>query len=98
MGKVNRGKVLRDEHPDAKRGACPITGRAGVKLLYECEVNGEKMMVSKHGQATVRNRKRRAAIAERAAKNASQKEKASATENAAGESPKNAGEQPENEQ
>ena len=61
MSKAHRGRPLKEETPNAGRGKCPITGRTGVKLLYEHEVDGKTMMISKVGKATIANRKRREA-------------------------------------
>lgn len=58
MSKAHRGRPLRDETPNAGRGKCPVTGRTGVKLLYEQEIDGQKVMVSKIGKATLANRKK----------------------------------------
>lgn len=60
MGKTHRGRPLREETPNAHRGTCPVTKRSGVKLLYEAEIDGKKMMVSKAGKATLANAKKRA--------------------------------------
>ena len=65
MSKAHRGTPLKNETPRSGRGTCPITKRTGVKLLYEQEIDGVKVMVSKHGKAALTNRKRNA---ERAAK------------------------------
>lgn len=65
MSKAHRGTPLKKETPGSGRGKCPITGRTGVKLLYEQEIDGVKVMVSKHGKAALANQKR---SAERAAK------------------------------
>lgn len=59
MGKAHRGRPAREEFPRANRGKCPVTGRTGVKLLYEHEIDGNKVMVSKIGHATLNNQKRR---------------------------------------
>ncbi len=64
MSKAHRGSGIRDKKSRA-RGKCPITGKTGVKLLYEQEIDGEKVMVSKTAKATLTNRKRRQARAER---------------------------------
>ena len=59
MAKAHRGRNLRNEIPGSGRGVCPITGQSGVKLLYEYEVDGKKMMISKIARATLANAKRR---------------------------------------
>jgi hypothetical protein len=38
-----------------------VTGRTGVKLLYEHEIDGKKVMISKIGKATLANQKKREA-------------------------------------
>jgi hypothetical protein len=60
MGKTHRGRPLREETPNGNRGTCPVTKRSGVKLLYEAEIDGKKVMVSKVGKATLTNAKKRA--------------------------------------
>ena len=59
MSKAHRGRPLKEETPNAGRGKCSITGRTGVKLLYEHEIDGTKVMVSKAGHSTLTNQKRR---------------------------------------
>lgn len=66
MSKAHRGRPLKEETPASGRGKCSITGRTGVKLLYEHEIDGVKVMVSKAGHATLNNQKRRAAKAAKA--------------------------------
>jgi hypothetical protein len=58
MGKAHRGKPVRSEHPNAGRGTCPITKKTGVKLLYEHEIDGKKVMISKGAKAHLTNVKR----------------------------------------
>lgn len=59
MSKAHRGTPLKDERPGSGRGKCPITGQTGVKLVYEHEVDGKKVMISKIGKASLANQKRR---------------------------------------
>ena len=59
MSKSHRGRPAKEEYPNANRGTCPVTKRSGVKLLYEAEVDGEKVMVSKAGKAALQNAKRK---------------------------------------
>jgi len=61
MSKAHRGKNLKQERPRAGRGKDPISGKTGVKLLYEHEIDGKKVMVSKASHATLANAKRREA-------------------------------------
>lgn len=65
MSKAHRGTPLKREKPQSGRGKCPITGRSGVKLLYEVELEGKKVLVSKAGKASLANVKRRADRAEK---------------------------------
>ncbi len=60
MSKAHRGKPLREETPNSGRGKDPISGRTGVKLVYEVEVDGKKMMVSKMTKAMLANKKKAA--------------------------------------
>lgn len=59
MSKAHRGTPLKEETPNSGRGKCPVTGQEGVKLLYEQEIDGKKVMVSKMGKATLANQKKR---------------------------------------
>ncbi|TVQ39407.1 MAG: hypothetical protein EA384_06520 [Spirochaetaceae bacterium] len=65
MGKTHRGSNLRGEQPRAGRGTCPITRKTGVKLLYEHEIDGKKVMISKSAKATLANARRRQAKKEK---------------------------------
>ncbi|TVR70126.1 MAG: hypothetical protein EA427_06650 [Spirochaetaceae bacterium] len=58
MSKAHRGTPLKQETPNF-RGKCPVTGQDGVKLLYEQEIGGKKVKVSKVGKATLLNQKKR---------------------------------------
>lgn len=59
MSKAHRGTPLKEEQPNAGRGKCPVTGQTGVKLVYEHEIDGRKVMISKVGKATLANQKHR---------------------------------------
>ncbi|TVR55202.1 MAG: hypothetical protein EA426_15640 [Spirochaetaceae bacterium] len=61
MSKAHRGAGAREEYPRSGRGTCPITKKTGVKLLYEHEIDGKKVMISKTAKATIANAKRREA-------------------------------------
>ncbi|NBC28670.1 MAG: hypothetical protein GVY29_01600 [Spirochaetes bacterium] len=61
MSKSNRGRNLKDERKNGARGTCPVTGKTGVKLVYEHEIDGKKVMISKTAKATLENAKRREA-------------------------------------
>jgi hypothetical protein len=67
MSKAHRGTPLKEEQPNAGRGKCPITGQTGVKLVYEHEIDGKKVMISKMGKATLANQKRREEAATKSA-------------------------------
>ncbi len=54
MGKANRGRLFKQE--GGQRGTCPVTKKTGVKLLFEHEIDGQKVMISKVGRATLRNK------------------------------------------
>ncbi len=57
MAKSHRGKPLRKE--GFVRGECPITGRTGVKLVYEYKNEaGETVKISKSAHAKMKNLKR----------------------------------------
>jgi hypothetical protein len=59
MSKAHRGRPLKEETANSGRGKCPVTGQTGVKLLYEQEIDGKKVKISKIGKATLANQKRR---------------------------------------
>ena len=59
MSKAHRGTPLKNEKPRSGRGTCPITKQSGVKLVYEHEMDGKKVMISKLGKATLANQKSR---------------------------------------
>lgn len=65
MAKANRGKNLKNERANGGRGTCPITGKSGVKLVYEHEMDGKKVLISKAAKAMLSNEKRRKAREER---------------------------------
>jgi hypothetical protein len=67
MGKTHRGSLLRQEKPKSGRGTCPITKRSGVKLLFEHQIDGKKVMISKTAKATLANAKRRQAAKDKKA-------------------------------
>jgi hypothetical protein len=59
MSKNHRGRGLKAMFKRG-RGTCPVTGQTGVKLLYEVEIEGKKVMVSKIGKAALANKKKTA--------------------------------------
>lgn len=56
MSKAHRGKGIA-ELAKGGRGECPVCKRGGVKLLYEQEVNGEKLTICKICKASIANKK-----------------------------------------
>ena len=58
MSKAHRGKGILDQ-PAHGRGTCPITKQTGVKLLYQTEVDGQTISISKMARATLANGKRK---------------------------------------
>ncbi len=59
MSKAHRGKGLM-EVVGRGRGACPICKREGVKVVYEQEVEGQKLKICKTCKATLANKKKAA--------------------------------------
>jgi len=59
MSKAHRGKGILDK-PKHGRGACPVSRQTGVKLLYQVELQGKQVMVSKIGKAMLANAKKNA--------------------------------------
>ena len=59
MSKAHRGKGILDK-PKRGRGACPVSKQTGVKLLYQVELDGKQVMVSKVGKAILANAKKSA--------------------------------------
>ncbi|MFP4508612.1 MAG: hypothetical protein ACLFNQ_00635 [Spirochaetaceae bacterium] len=66
MSKAHRGSGIRDQYNHG-RGTCPITGKTGVKLMYEHEIDGKKVMISKAAKAHITNQRRRQERAGKAA-------------------------------
>ena len=46
MSKAHRGKGLKDS-PAHGRGTCPVCKREQVKVLYEQEIDGQKVKICK---------------------------------------------------
>ena len=57
MSKAHRGKGIRDQLARG-RGECPECKRSGVKLLYELEIDGNKIKACKCCKAAVANGKK----------------------------------------
>lgn len=56
MSKAHRGKGLKDTAAHG-RGICPVCKREGVKVVYEQEVEGQKVKICKTCKATLANKK-----------------------------------------
>lgn len=59
MSKAHRGTGIR-KLPNHGRGTCPVCGRQQIKLLYDQEVNGEKIKVCKICNGNFKNKARKA--------------------------------------
>jgi RNA polymerase subunit RPABC4/transcription elongation factor Spt4 len=57
MSKAHRGKGLQ-EVVARGRGTCPVCKRDGVKVLYEQEIEGQKLKICKNCKATIANKKK----------------------------------------
>jgi hypothetical protein len=60
MSKAHRGTGIRSL-PAHGRGTCPVTKRTGVKVVYEQEIDGQKLKISKIAFATLKNKARKEA-------------------------------------
>jgi len=60
MSKAHRGKGLREAAAHG-RGVCPVCKREQVKVLYEQEIDGQKVKICKMCKATLANKKKAAA-------------------------------------
>ena len=56
MSKAHRGKGLREVAAHG-RGLCPVCKRESVKVLYEQEIDGQKVKICKTCKATLANKK-----------------------------------------
>ncbi|MBQ9495339.1 MAG: hypothetical protein IJR50_06850 [Treponema sp.] len=68
MSKNHRGTGTY-EFPSRGRGACPVCHKTGVKVIYEVEIDGQKVMVCKRCNAAMKNKARkekRAAVSQAA--------------------------------
>jgi hypothetical protein len=61
MSKAHRGKGLQEAVAHG-RGVCPVCKREGVKVLYEQEVEGQKVKICKICKATLANKKKAAVV------------------------------------
>ncbi len=57
MSKAHRGKGLKEVVAHG-RGECPVCKREGVKILYEQEIDGQKLKICKTCKATLANKKK----------------------------------------
>ena len=62
MSKAHRGAGIR-ELDNHGRGACPVCKRSGIKVLYEQEINEQKMSVCKQCKAAIAHGKKQEEIA-----------------------------------
>ncbi|RKX93197.1 MAG: hypothetical protein DRP59_03605 [Spirochaetes bacterium] len=62
MSKARRGSGIR-ELVSRGRGTCPVCKRTGIKLLYENEVNGKKIMVCKECNKAIAHGKKQEELA-----------------------------------
>lgn len=60
MSKTHRGTGIRNQVSHG-RGKCPICENANIKVLYEREVDGNKVKVCKFCNANLKNKERKAA-------------------------------------
>lgn len=62
MSKNHRGAGIRTL-PNSGRGKCPICGKDNIKVLYEKEVDGQKLNICKYCNAAMNNKAKKAAPA-----------------------------------
>lgn len=60
MSKSHRGTGIRSM-ASRGRGKCPICGNENIKVLYEKEVDGNKVMICKFCNANLKNKARKEA-------------------------------------
>ncbi len=54
MSKAHRGKGIKDQVKSG-RGTCPRCNNENIKVLYEHEIDGQKMTVCKFCNANIKN-------------------------------------------
>lgn len=59
MSKAHRGVGLR-KTPNHSRGTCPVCKATGIKVIYEYELDGNKVKICKFCKAKFKNEVRRA--------------------------------------
>ena len=62
MSKNHRGAGIRTL-ANSGRGKCPICGKENIKVLYEKEVDGQKLNICKYCNGAMKNKARKAAPA-----------------------------------
>ena len=62
MSKAHRGAGIR-ELGNQGRGTCPVCKRSGIKVLYEQEINEQKMSFCKQCKAAIAHGKKQEEIA-----------------------------------
>jgi hypothetical protein len=62
MSKAHRGSGIR-ELVKSGRGACPVCGRTGIKVLYEHEVNEKKISICKQCRSAIAHGKMKEELA-----------------------------------
>lgn len=62
MSKAHRGSGIR-ENVSNGRGKCPVCKRTGIKVLYEHEVEGKKIMICKQCRAAINHGKKQEELA-----------------------------------
>lgn len=60
MSKAHRGTGIRKE-PNHGRGTCAICGKEEIKVLYEQEIDGKKVKICKYCKAALKNKARKEA-------------------------------------
>ncbi len=56
MAKAHRGAGIRDQKAHG-RGDCPVCKRTAIKVMYENQVEGNKTLVCKQCNASIKNAK-----------------------------------------
>jgi len=60
MGKTHRGFGVR-EMQNRGRGTCPVCKRTGIKVVYEHEIDGKKVMICKQCRAALTHKAKKEA-------------------------------------
>ncbi len=59
MAKTHRGTGIRNL-PSHGRGTCPLCHKEGIKIVYEQDVDGQKLKICKYCNAALKNKARNA--------------------------------------